>query len=356
MEAYRPYGGPYPKPSENRLGFRVLAALAALLTIAAMGAVAFMPPEKEGGAEEVEGVHPLGVSHLVYPAGVQAELPQPGGGQWSWQFPAATVEAGGALFVLDTGNNQVLKLDTSGTAIAAMGTGAALDGPMAMATDGDRLYVANSLASQIVVMNLDGAVEKTIALAQGPGDTVAPRPIGIAVLQSGGLAVSDADNHRVLFLDASGNVVRAVGTGARAGGTDGFNVPSALATDSSGNVYVVDTLNGRVVKLSPQGDYLAEFGELGDTAGALARPKGVAVDGAGRVFVSDGLRAAIEVFGADGEYLGMIGRKTPDDAASGSMFQAPAGLTLAGDTLYVTDRMGGLITLTLSEPAAAPSE
>jgi DNA-binding beta-propeller fold protein YncE len=119
-------------------------------------------------------------------------------------------------------------------------------------------------------------------------------------------------------------------------------------------VYVVDTLNGRVVKLSPEGDFLAQFGELGDTAGALARPKGVAVDDAGRVFVSDGLRAALEVFGADGEYLGMIGRRTPEDASSGSIFQAPAGLRIAEDTLYVTDRMSGLVILALAEPAAVP--
>lgn len=353
MDAYQssPYG-PYARPSEGRLGLRLLAALALLITGAALGAVVLMPAGEHGGGAEHEGLPVLGVSHLVYPAELSAELSQPGGGQWL--FPAASLEVGGATFVLDSGNNRVLRLDASGAVTGTLGEGAGLVSPMAMATDGQRLYVANSMASQVVVMGLDGSVEKTLTLVQGPGDVAAPRPIGIAMLQGGGIAVADADNHRVLFLDDAGNVTRTVGTGARAGGQDGFNVPSALTTDAAGNLYVVDTLNGRIVKLSPEGTYLAEFGKLGDTAGTLARPKGVAVDEAGRVFVSDGLRAALEVFAADGTYLGMIGRRTADDAASGSIFQAPAGLRLAGNTLFVTDRMAGLITLQMSAPEAMP--
>lgn len=353
MDAYQspPYG-PYAEASESRLGLRLLGVLALLFTGAALGAVAFLPAGEHGGSAEHEGLPVLGVSHLVYPAALQAELPQPGGGEW--MFPAASVEAGGATFVLDTGNNRVLKLDAAGTVTGTLDEGVGLAGPMALATDGERLYIANSMASQVVAMALDGTVEKTLTLAPGPGDALAPRPIGIAVLKTGGIAVSDANNHRVLFLDADGNLTGAAGTGARAGGQDGFNVPSALTTDTAGNLYVVDTLNGRVVKLSPEGAYAGEFGKLGDTAGALARPKGVAVDGEGHVFVSDGLKAAVEVFAADGTYLGMIGRRRADDATSDSIFQAPAGLRITGGTMYVVDRMGGLVTLGLSEPQAVP--
>ena len=98
---------------------------------------------------------------------------------------------------------------------------------------------------------------------------------------------------------------------------------------------------------SPSGAFVAQFGELGDTAGALARPKGVVVDSEGNVFVSDGLLAAVQVFSPRGEYLGVIGRKDPTDPASGSLFQAPAGLWLEDERLYVMDRLAGLITLDL---------
>src|SRR3989304_3327420 len=105
----------------------------------------------------------------------------------------------------------------------------------------------------------------------------------------------------------SPRTARAAGTGTRSAGEQGFNVPGGLTADDAGNVYVVDTLNGRVVELSPDGAFVRQFGELGSTAGTLSRPKGVAVDGAGRVFVSDGLLSAVQVFGPNGAFLGGIG-------------------------------------------------
>ncbi len=352
---YGPYG-PYgeKQPSESRWALKALAAAALLLTAAAIAAVLFLPAGEHGG--EAEGTHVaiLGVSHQVYPATLTAEMPQPGGD--TWLFPGGVLEAGGVTFVLDTGHNRILKLE-GGSVTATIGSepgGPVLVDPMAMATDGERIYVANSTAAQVLVLGLDGQVSKTMDLAKGSGDAATPRPIGVAVLPDGGIAVSDAGNHRVLFLDSEGVLVTATGTGTRSSGQDGFNVPGAMTTDSAGNVYVVDTLNGRVVKLSPDGGYVSEFGKLGDTAGTLSRPKGVAVDAAGNVLVSDGLMAAISVFGPDGTYLGMIGRREATDSASGSIFQAPAGLWLTGDTLLVMDRLAGLITLQLSEAEAQP--
>lgn len=343
--SYGPYGR---QPAEGRLALRLLLALALVATIGALAGVVFLPAgEGSGSAGEVEVAPVIGVSHLVYPATVLTKVQQPGGGQWT--MPATALEAGGAVLVLDTSDDRILKLDGAGAVVATLaGDGTAgplLQKPMAMTTDGQRLYVANSGASEVVVLDLQGQVAKRIPLEKVEGDQMAPRPIGIALTAAGGIVVSDADNHRVLFLDGDGHLVKAVGTGTRVGDDRGFNVPGALTVDSAGNVYVVDTLNGRVVKLSAGGAFVAEFGRLGDTAGTLSRPKGVAVDSAGRVFVSDGLMAAVEVFGPDGAYLGMIGRRDPADAASGSLFQAPAGLWLAGQKLYVTDRFAGLITL-----------
>jgi DNA-binding beta-propeller fold protein YncE len=262
---------------------------------------------------------------------------------------------GESTFVLDTGNDRVLKLDSSGNLLETLDAGrdAHLDfqQPMAMATDGERLYIANSLASEVLVLGASGAVEMSIGLEPQEGDR-APRPIGIAARADGGMVVSDAENHRVLFLDVDGALVRSVGSGLRAGGRDGFNVPGAITLDATGNAYVVDTLNGRIVKLSPSGAYLGEYGRLADTAGSLARPKGVAVDGAGRVFVSDGLQAAVEVFAADGTYLGVIGRRDPQDAKAGSIFEAPGALWLSGARLTVIDGVVGLVTVEI--PGSAP--
>jgi sugar lactone lactonase YvrE len=293
---------------------------------------------------------------LAYPAELVRDLAQPSGDEWL--LPSGVTRLAASTFVLDAANDRLLELDDSGQVLRAVGPelgGSRFRQPMAVATDGQRLFVANSLGAEVLVLDAAGNLMQTIPLPSRPGESV-PRPIGIAVQPDGGIVVSDANNHRVLFLDTTGTELFSAGLGERAAGTDGFNVPAAIAIDPLGNVHVVDTLNGRVVELSAAGEYLGEVGRLADTAGSLARPKGVAVDAAGRVFVSDGLQAAIEVFSPDGGYLGMIGRRSGAEVHfADSIFEAPSALYLEGDMLWVMDGIAGLITLQLSEPQAEPT-
>lgn len=323
------------------------ALLTALIVVASAGVFLLFPPFSTTNT----GV-PVSrkVSSLVFPASVTGTLSQPNGA--NWLLPAGSVALGDSIFVLDTGNDRILEMDEAGNVIDILDASAGLPlaQPMAIATDGNMLFVANSLGSQVFILDSSGRLEDSIQLEALPGEA-APRPIGIAVKPDGTILVSDANNHRILFLDRAGHVLTTVGAGTRAGGRHGFNVPAAIAVDRAGNIYVADTLNGRIVKLSPEGIYLQEFGRLADTAGSLGRPKGVAVDEAGRVFVSDGLQAAIEVFAPDGAYLGMIGRKDPADPKAGSLFEAPGALSIAGDELQVTDAINGIMTLRVTVPA-----
>jgi sugar lactone lactonase YvrE len=346
---------------------RILAACA----VAAIGAVAgiyMLPvifPSANAPLTTVE------VSRIVYPAALQgkararvSQLTYPNSLAWrlpapldhAWLMPAASATVGDDIFVVDAGNNRILRMDRAGHVTAqfdsASSLALSLHMPIAVATDGQRLAVANSLAADVLVLDLSGRLQATLALPSGDGERAA-RPIGVAIASNGDIVVADADNHRVSRLDASGGVIWTAGTGTRAGGSDGFNVPGALALDDAGNVYVADTLNGRVVELSGGGAFVRQFGRLGDAAGTLSRPKGVAVDREGRVFVSDGLMAAVEVFAPDGTYLGLIGRSNPDDPASGSVFVAPAGLSLKDGWLLVTDRFAGILAFDLRGPGPA---
>jgi len=220
---------------------------------------------------------------------------------------------------------------------------------MAIASDGQFLYVANSGARQILVLTPAGEVTKSIELEKvEESDSDRPRPIGIAVSPLGELLVTDADNNRLLRYDADGHLLKVMGEGRRGAGTNGFNTPAGVALDGRGNAYVVDMLNGRVVELSPDGTFLRELGGLGDSGGTFSRPKDVALDDDGNIFVSDGLLAAVEVFSPDGRYLGFVGREKPSDPKSGSLFQAPAGLEIVGDRLYVVDRFAGLFVFRIS--------
>ena len=154
------------------------------------------------------------VSDLVYSASVERELGQPVDG--AWLLPTAVVNVGDATFVLDTGNNRILKLDKAGGVTATLDRTSDerldLRQPMAMTSDGQRLIVANSLAAQILVLSTSGQVEKIVTLESGAGEET-PRPIGVAVTADGGFIVSDANNHRVLMLDSAGPRAEIAGDG-----------------------------------------------------------------------------------------------------------------------------------------------
>ena len=345
--SYQPWD---QKPQRRRDTTSVLGGLIVLLIVGGLITAVLFPP--------IEGVKtgvPVSrkLSTLNYPAVVTQTIGQPVGGTWT--LPTSVAAIGDARYVVDTGNNRIVELDAEGHLAATLdrATDSRLDlrQPMSIATDGRRLFVANSLAGEIVVLNTSGAVDRVIGLVAQPGERT-PRPIGVVVAKDGSVIVSDADNHRVLILNPEGERVNSFGTGTRAGGSGGLNVPGGLAVDAAGYIYVVDTLNGRIVKLSPEGEFIRDFASLADTAGSLARPKGVAVDGEGHIFVSDGLQAAIEVFGRNGEYLGVIGRRDATDPRAGSIFEAPSGLALFGDTMIVVDGVLGLIALQLSDAGA----
>jgi len=295
------------------------------------------------------------LSARVYPARLarRFENPsahvQPAGG--GWNQPSDITVLGGRWFVLDTGNNRILELNGEGAVLQVLDqqrdARLILRGAMAIASDGRQLYVANSGAAQVLVLTPEGGVVRTFPVGGVEGDSSPARPIGLAVGGNGDFLVSDAANQRVLRYDSEGRLLWAAGSGQRAAGREGFNTPGGLALDQAGNVYVVDILNGRVVKLAPDGTFLGQYGRLGDTAGTLARPKDVVIDAVGNVYVSDGLLAAVQVFGPRGEYRGFIGLKDPGDRGSGALFRAPAGLAIAGQSLYVVDRFASVFVIEL---------
>ncbi len=317
-------------------------AFALVLTVAA---VVFASERAQGSRASARAFPAALVQRVEYPAA--------GGGTAAGEYrqPADIALVDGWGFVLDTGNNRILELDGAGEVSrvldGSMDERLALQGAMAMASDGRYLWVANSGASQVLALEPTGRVVKVLDLDAVGDGAAPPRPIGLAAGPNGDVFISDAATHRVLRYGSDGLLVPLAGSGARAGGSEGFNTPGGLALDQAGNVYVVDILNGRVVKLAPDGSFLRQFGRLGDTAGTLSRPKDVAVDSAGNVYVSDSLLASVQVFDPDGDYLGFIGREDPGDSHSASLFQAPAGLEIVQDRLYVVDRFAGLFAFRL---------
>lgn len=129
----------------------------------------------------------------------------------------------GNIIIADTSNNRIRKLSTDGKVTTIGGSGAAgyKDGP------------ANEA-------EFDG-------------------PIGVAVDKQGSVVVADSYNDRIRQISADGAVTTIAGTGSP-GFIEGnasiasFNTPSGVAVDSHGNIFVADTGNGAVRKITPQGE------------------------------------------------------------------------------------------------------
>jgi DNA-binding beta-propeller fold protein YncE len=127
---------------------------------------------------------------------------------------------------------------------------------------------------------------------RGRGIGAFRHPKGVAVDHGGHLFVADTNNFRILELStASGDflaVWMTLGSVLNAAPIPGmYRSPRGVAVDSAGNVYVADTFNHRIQKLSPSGEPLAQAGIEGDGLGQLSFPSGVAVDRSGRIYVAD---------------------------------------------------------------------
>ena len=88
------------------------------------------------------------------------------------------------------------------------------------------------------------------------------KPQDLCFSDSGAMYIADTENNRIVVIDNVGQTeqsVKIIDRFISDGKTDGFNTPSGIFVDSQGNLFVSDTNNARVVKLSPQGELLQLF-------------------------------------------------------------------------------------------------
>jgi len=124
------------------------------------------------------------------------------------------------------------------------------------------------------------------------------RPAGLAIDSRDNVLVADALNHRMLRFTPDGTLLGEWGSFGREPGQ--FNMPWGVDVDEQDNVYVADWRNDRVQKFTPDGGYLATFGSSGAGTGELNRPADVALDTDGNVYVADWGNERVSIFEADG--------------------------------------------------------
>ena len=268
-------------------------------------------------------------------------------------FPSGVaVDNAGNVYITDTGNSRVRRIDTTGTITTIAGTGehaygedvglaveTPLANPKGVAVDNaGNLYIAgyhNFRKRRVDAAGTIGWVAGTGEPYDGPADEERlSRDRGIAVDNAGNIYIANIDNNYVRRVDATGTVSVIAGTREPGYGGDGgpaaeaqLNFPSSVAVDNAGNLYIADTGNHRIRRIDTTGTITTiggtgEPGFGGDggpaTEAQLASPVAVAVDGSGNLYVSDlgnyrirVLTQSIDVGGARAPLLEGMGGLVP---------------------------------------------
>lgn len=280
------------------------------------------------------------------------------------------------LFVADTFNSTIRKMTLVGTDWVVTtfagqahqtgnsdgtGTNAFFDNPLDIVADTNgMLYVSDSYNDTVRKITLAGVVTTftgTVRLtgsADGTGtNAVFNYPSGLAVDASGSLFLSDEYNNAVRKITSAAVVTTlaglpSVGSTDSASGVARFAQPHAVALDGATNLYVVDTLNNTIRKVTSAGIVTTLAGRAGvkgnaDGTGTNALflgPGGVAVDKAANVYVADTYNHTIRKVTAAGEVTTIAGQYfgSDDGTNNSASFADPTGLAMdAGTNLYVAD-------------------
>jgi len=208
----------------------------------------------------------------------------------------------GRVYVADTGNHRVQVLDGDGAplfAFGARGSGAGeLCEPLGLAVDARRVLVADSGNARVACFGLDGA--PLDALAAG-GELRAPVDVALDPLAR--VWVADAGRERLVRLDATGAIDRAIGARGRRGGQ--FAGPAGLAFAGT-RLFASDRGNHRVQEFDAAGAFVVAFPRPAyaphAAPGALFAPAGLATSRDGRrVAVSEPLEDRVQVFVEDAD-------------------------------------------------------
>ena len=285
--------------------------------------------------------------------------------------PTAVARYDNSLYVVDSFNHKIRKIDKAGnvTTVAGIGVSGFQDGPgsqamfnypegIAIDIQGN-LYVTDSLNHRIRKIDKTGNVTTIAGTGKfGFQDGPSPQamfnyPEGIVIDIHGNLYITETKNHRIRKIDKAGNVTTIAGTG-KFGFQDGpgsqamFGAPEGIAIDIQGNLYVADSLNHRIRKIDRAGNVttIAGTGKSGfqDGPGSQASfniPGGIAIDAKGILYVADTWNNKIRKIDKAGNVTTIAGiglRGFRDGPGSKVKFSHPKGIAIDDkDNLYVAD-------------------
>ncbi len=263
-----------------------------------------------------------------------------------------TTDGQNRIFVSDTGGGRIIVLDRQRKKVDVWtGSRPRLQGPTGLAYVPDlrRLYVADSYARRIVVLDARG--RSVLVIREH-----ITRPAGLAVdTQRRLLYVVDVKGHDIDVFDLDGRWLRTIGK--RGGALGQFNFPNDITVGRNGFLYVTDMGNFRVQILDPDGNVISVFGQPGRQPGDFMRPKGIAIDSENHIYVVDAMFNNIQIFDVFGRVYLAIG----GPGSGPGEFLLPAGIEIdAHNRIYVVDqrnmRLHIMEYLPSGERAPTPAE
>jgi uncharacterized protein (TIGR03437 family) len=315
--------------------------------------------------------------------------------------PVGVALNSGSLYIADQNNDRVRQISAAGLISTVAGGGTAgslgdglqaidatLDDPTGLAFDpSGNLYIADTHDNRVRRLDVTGMIttfagDGDTAGYGGEGDPATLTPIaspqGVAPDNAGNVYIADTNHNRVIMVNPAGNIQTVAGTGTAGYGGDGstalaeLNGPTGLAFDGNGNLYIADTQNNRVrminqagVTSTIAGTGTAGFsGDGGAAASAeLSYPSAIAVDASGDIFIADAGNNRVRLIAPNGTINTIAGS---GDAAyngdTGSALQIallnPEGLALDGQGhIWVSDTGNNRVRLlTATQTVVTPPQ
>jgi trimeric autotransporter adhesin len=287
------------------------------------------------------------------------------------------VDGTGNLYIADPANNRIREVAAATGTISTFAgngstgysgdggpaTGAELDLPVGVAADSaGNLYIADQGNNVIRKVSTNGTIT-TVAGNHTEGysgdsgqatNATLYAPSGVAVDSAGNLYIADQGNNRIRMVSTAGTITTVAGNGtAGYGGDNGaatsatLNKPSAVAEDGGNNLYILDTGNNVVRKVTT-GTITTIVGNgtpgyTGDggpaTSATLNTPHGLGIDASGNLYIADSKNNAMRMVNTAGVVTTVAGDGTAGYSGDGGL---PTSATLNNPQAVVVDGQGNL--------------
>ena len=299
------------------------------------------------------------------------------------------VDGAGNLYIADTRDHRIRKVSPSGIITTVAGsdnwgfsgdggaaTRAELHSPYDVAIDGPgNLYIADSGNHRIRKVSASGTIT-TLAGTGSPGfsgdggpaaGAQLNFPYGVAVDVQGNVYVSDSDNYRIRKITPAGTITTIAGNGSLGNAGNGgpatgaeLGTPYGLTFDASGNLYAADPVNEEIRKISVDGTISTVAGKRGPaysgdgdlaTKAGIGGPTGVAVDRSGNIYITDTFNHRIRKVTAGGVISTLAGSGAPGYSGDGgpavsARLNNPAGVAVdQSGNVYIADSVNERIRL-----------